>query len=264
VTDLTQEAGDMGVVAVTGSAGGIGRAICERVAAEGQRVIGVDVRDADVIADLGSAAGRDAAVAAIDDACGGVLDGLVVCAGLGGTVKPASLVARVNYFGAVAMLDGLRPCLARGARPAAVAISSNSSTAVPPSDDGLVERFLDGDEDGAAAIADETDGELVYARSKLALARAVRRRAAEWGKEGIRLNAVAPGPVLTPLTEAALQHPVSGPLIRAFPVPLERWGEPSEIADAVWFLLGPKGAWIHGVVLFVDGGTDALIRGDVF
>jgi NAD(P)-dependent dehydrogenase (short-subunit alcohol dehydrogenase family) len=254
----------MGVVAVTGSAGGLGRAICERIEAEGHRVIGVDVRNAEVIADLASVAGRDAAVAAVEAACGGALDGVVACAGLGGTVKPASLVARVNYFGAVGILDGLRPCLARGTSPAAVAISSNSATAVPPGDDGLVERFLDGDEEGAAALADQTDGELVYARSKLALARAVRRRVAEWGKEGIRINAVAPGPVLTPLTEAALQHPVSGPLIRAFPVPLDRWGEPSEIAEAVWFLLGPKSAWVHGVVLFADGGTDALLRGDVY
>jgi NAD(P)-dependent dehydrogenase (short-subunit alcohol dehydrogenase family) len=254
----------MGVVAVTGSAGGLGRAICERIEAEGHQVIGIDVRDAEIIADLASVAGREAAVAAVDAACGGVLDGVVACAGLGGTVKPASLVARVNYFGAVGILDALRPCLARGTRPAAVAISSNSATAVPPGDDGLVERFLDGDEEGAAALADQTDGELVYARSKLALARAVRRRVTEWGKEGIRLNAVAPGPVLTPLTEAALQHPVSGPLIRAFPVPLERWGEPSEIAEAVWFLLGPNSAWVHGVVLFADGGTDALLRGDVY
>lgn len=254
----------MGVVAVTGSTGGIGRAICERIKAEGGRVIGVDVRGADVEADLSTAAGRDAAVAAVQAACDGVLDGLVVCAGLGGTVKPASVVARVNYFGAVGLLDGLRPCLARGTRPAAVAISSNSATAVPPGNDGLVERFLDGDEEGAAALADQTDGELVYARSKLALARAVRRRVSEWGHDSIRLNAVAPGPVLTPLTEAALRDPVSGPLIRAFPVPLERWGEPAEIADAVWFLLGPRGAWIHGVVLFVDGGTDALLRGDVY
>ncbi len=254
----------MGVFTVTGSAGGLGRAICERVAAEGHRVIGVDVRDADVVADLSNPEARAAAVAEVERASGGVLDGLVACAGLGGTVKPASLVARVNYFGAVGILDGLRPCLARGANPAAVAISSNSATAVPPGDDGLVELFLDGDEEGAAKLADESDGELVYARSKLALARAVRRRVPDWGKDGIRINAVAPGPVLTPLTEAALQHPVSGPLIRAFPVPLDRWGEPSEIAEAVWFLLGPHSAWIHGVVLFVDGGTDALLRGDVY
>ncbi|MBV8952473.1 MAG: SDR family oxidoreductase [Actinobacteria bacterium] len=254
----------MGVMAVTGSAGGLGRAICERIEQAGHRVIGVDVRDAEVVADLSTPSGRDEAVRAVGAACDGVLDGLVACAGLGGTVKPASLVARVNYFGAVGVLDGLKPCLGRGANPAAVAISSNSATAVPPGDDGLVERFLDGDEQGAAALADENDGELVYARSKLALARAVRRRVPEWGRDGIRLNAVAPGPVLTPLTQAALQHPVSGPLIKAFPVPLDRWGEPAEIAEAVWFLLGPQGSWIHGVVLFVDGGTDALIRGDAY
>ncbi len=55
---------------------------------------------------------------------------------------------------------------------------------------------------------------------------------------------------------------MTGDLIRAYPIPLERWGEPDEIAAGVWFLLSPETAWITGVVLFVDGGTDALLRPD--
>jgi len=78
----------------------------------------------------------------------------------------------------------------------------------------------------------------------------------------VRVNAVAPGPVLTALTKAALDHPVTGDLIRQYPVPLDRWGEPEEIAAAVWFLLSGDAAWITGAVLFVDGGTDALLRAD--
>lgn len=252
----------MSVVAVTGSAGGIGGAIRARIEAEGHAVIGVDVRDAEVQADLASAEGRAAAVDAVARAAGDRLDGVVVAAGIGGsTGAPPSLVARVDYFGAVALLDGLRPLLERGERPAAVAIASNSATAAPMGEAALVDLLLADDEEGAAALADSLDGELVYAQSKLALARAVRRRAPDWGQAGVRLNAVAPGPVLTDLTRQALEHPVTGPLIRAYPIPLGRWGEPEEIAEAVWFLLGP-GSWVHGTVLFADGGTDALLNPD--
>jgi NAD(P)-dependent dehydrogenase (short-subunit alcohol dehydrogenase family) len=252
----------MGTLAVTGSAGGIGGAIRRRIEAAGHQVIGVDVRDAEVIADLSSEEGRDAAVIGVRRAAKGALDGLVVAAGIGGsTSAPSSMVARINYFGAAALLEGLHEDLIAGELRAAVAISSNSATAMPHPDLTLVDHCLAGAETEAAAVAEDLDGEAVYALAKLALARAVRRFAVAWAPD-VRVNAVAPGPVLTPLTEAALQHPVTGDLIRQYPIPLGRWGEPEEIAAAVWFLLSPDSAWITGNVLFVDGGTDALFRPD--
>jgi NAD(P)-dependent dehydrogenase (short-subunit alcohol dehydrogenase family) len=250
----------MGTVAVTGSAGGIGGAIRTRIEAAGHKVIGVDVRDEEVVADLSLAEGRLAAIRAIDEQSGGSLDGLVVAAGIGGsTAAPPSMVARINYFGAAELLVGLRDRLVDGELRAAVAIASNSATAVPMDDMSLVDACLAGDEDRAAEIADGLDGEAVYAMSKLALARRVRQLAVEWAPD-LRVNAVAPGPVLTPLTEAALQHPVTGDLIRQYPIPLDRWGEKGEIAEAVWFLLSEQSSWTTGSVLFVDGGTDALLN----
>ncbi|MEX2254732.1 MAG: SDR family oxidoreductase [Acidimicrobiia bacterium] len=252
----------MGVVAVTGSAGGIGGAIKARIGDAGHDVIGVDVRDAEVVVDLSSATGRALACIAITEQCGGTLDGLVVAAGIGGSTQaPSSMVARINYFGAVALLEGLRDALGGGQLEAAVAISSNSITAMPVDDTTLVDQCLAGDEEGAAKTAETMDGEAVYAHSKLALARKVRRLAVEWAP-GLRVNAVAPGPVLTGLTRAALEHPVTGELIRAYPIPMDRWGEPSEIAEAVWFLLSPQSSWTTGTILFVDGGTDALLGPD--
>jgi NAD(P)-dependent dehydrogenase (short-subunit alcohol dehydrogenase family) len=186
----------------------------------------------------------------------------VVAAGIGGsTPAPSSMVARINYFGAVALLDGLQEQLAAGQLESAVAIASNSATAMPVADPTLVEQCLAGDEEGAVKTAEEMDGESVYALAKLALARKVRRLAAEWAP-GIRVNAVAPGPVLTDLTRTALDHPVTGDLIRGFPVPMDRWGEQHEIAEAVWFLLSPQSAWTTGTIVFVDGGTDALLNPD--
>jgi NAD(P)-dependent dehydrogenase (short-subunit alcohol dehydrogenase family) len=132
---------------------------------------------------------------------------------------------------------------------------------MPVDDPTLVDACVAGDEEGAAAAADGMDGEAVYAHSKLALARKVRRLAVEWAPQ-LRINAVAPGPVLTPLTEAALEHPVTGDLIRAYPIPLDRWGEKDEIANAAWFLLSRESSWSTGIVLFADGGTDALLNPD--
>jgi NAD(P)-dependent dehydrogenase (short-subunit alcohol dehydrogenase family) len=252
----------MGGVAVTGSAGGIGGAIRALIEATGHEVIGVDVRDAEVVADLSTPDGRTEAIVAVGERCGGTLDGLVAAAGIGGsTPAPSSTVVRINYFGAVQLLVGLRERLAGGVLQAAVAIASNSATAVPMDDLSMVEACLADDEDRAAQLADGMDGEAVYAHSKLALARKVRRLAVEWAP-ALRVNAVAPGPVLTPLTEAALQHPVTGDLIRQYPIPLDRWGEKDEIASAVWFLLSPEASWCTGTILFVDGGTDALLNPD--
>ena len=111
---------------------------------------------------------------------------------------------------------------------------------------------------GVGAVED-VDATMAYAASKLALARAMRRRAPEWAKDGVRLNAVAPGAVATPLLDETLADPQLGPLVRAFPVPAGRFGTPDEIAAAIEFLLGASASFCIGSVLFADGGTDALL-----
>jgi NAD(P)-dependent dehydrogenase (short-subunit alcohol dehydrogenase family) len=247
------------VTAVTGSASGIGAALRKRLEAAGERVIGVDVRNAEVVADLAAPEGRAAAVAAVVAASGGRLDGLVACAGVGPHVEPAATIVSVNYFGAEAVLAGLRDSLVRGDRAAAVAVSSNAST-IPGADGPLAEACLAGDEAEARRLA--ADGHSVYGASKLALARWVRRSAPDWARAGIRLNAVAPGAVATPLLAAGLAHDVYGPAIRGFPIPTGGFGTADDVAAAIAFLLGPDAHFCCGSVLFVDGGTDALLRPD--
>ena len=255
----------MRTVAVTGSASGMGAATRARLEADGQRVIGVDLHDAEVIADLGTRDGRRAAIDAVTEASGGRLDGLATWAGLPGlTDRPGSLLASVNYFGTVTLLDGLRPLLANGDRPAAVAISSNSITSQPDVALGVTRACLDGDEDGARVAADEVTSFAVYPATKLAIAWWVRRQAptAAWAGAGITLNAVAPGAVETPLLEASLGDPTVGELVAAFPIPVGRRGRADELAAFVQFLLGPDGRFFCGSVLFQDGGTDAQVRPD--
>jgi NAD(P)-dependent dehydrogenase (short-subunit alcohol dehydrogenase family) len=251
------------VAAVTGSASGIGAAVRRRLASA-HTVVGVDLRDAEVVADLSTRAGRDAAVAGIRARAGGRLDRLVLCAGLGAHVDPASKVVAVNYFGAVELLDALFEDLRRGTDPAVVVLCSNSAQMLPLDDDRCVQAMLAGNEAEAGRLADADGPSLAYMRSKHALGRAVRRRAGTWGRAGVRLNAVAPGPVETPLLQGGLADPRIGDAIRTLSVPLGRNGQPDEIAGVVAFLLGPDAAWINGAVYYVDGGNDAEILPDRF
>jgi 3alpha-hydroxysteroid 3-dehydrogenase len=248
------------LVAVSGSASGIGAAAREQLAAAGCQVIGLDVRDADIIADLSVPAERAAAAARLAAECGGRLDGLVCCAGVGPHL-PSELIVSVNYFGAVELLDAMLPALAAGNSPGAVVIASNSAGIIPVSQP-LLAAMLAGAQEEAVAAAAGIDGATAYGMSKLALTRAVRRRAGTWGEQRVRLNALAPGPVDTPLLQGALADPVLGPLTEALPVPLGRRATAAEIAGLVAFLLSPAAGYVHGAVLFADGGTDALLRPD--
>ncbi len=248
----------MGTIVVTGAAGGIGSATRARLEADGHRVIGVDVRDAEVIADLGTPAGRAAMLDEVERGCRGSLDGLVAGAGIMGE-DPA--VVSVNYFGAVATLTGLRPLLARAGNASAVAISSNSTTTQPALPEAFVDACLTGDEEAARACA-TTDGFSAYAASKLALARWVRRNAVtpEWIGSGVRLNAIAPGLVATPMTADSMDFILG--LGAVYPIPIARPGAPEEIANLLAFLLSPEATIFCGSVIFVDGGSDAAVRAD--
>jgi len=160
----------MGVVAISGAGSGIGAATRARLESEGWEVIGIDLKNAEVIADLSKAEGRKAAVAEVLERCGGKLDRLVCSAGLGSNIEPASLIASVNYFGSVDLFDGLFEALQKGDDPACTVVVSNSAQMAPIEDTPFVAALLDHDEAEASRIIDEMASPIIaYMGSKHAL-----------------------------------------------------------------------------------------------
>jgi NAD(P)-dependent dehydrogenase (short-subunit alcohol dehydrogenase family) len=238
-------------VAVTGAGSGLGRAVAERLAAEGARVTVID-RNAEAAAsvaqaiggyglvldvtDEGAGAGLDAAITAQ-----GALRGLVNCAGIGGAQRivgrdgPMELAAfeqtiRVNLIGTFNML-----------RLAAARMQTNTPEA---GERGAVVNTA------SVAAMDGQIGQAAYAASKGGIVSLALPAAREMARFGIRVNTVAPGIFLTPLL-AELPEAVQQELAAAIPHPA-RLGDPVEFADAVIFALG--NAYLNAEVIRLDGG----------
>ncbi|MGZ8751024.1 MAG: SDR family oxidoreductase [Pseudonocardia sp.] len=247
---------------VTGAASGIGAATATMLREQGGRVITVDQRDADVVADLSTPAGRDAAVAGIQ-ALTDVVHGLVPCAGIAGlTGVDSALVVSVNYFGAVALVRGLQPQLAAAGSSGVVFLASNSITGQPGWNAEVAALCLRDDEEAARAAAAQVEAVMVYPATKGALAWFARREGVkpEWIGAGIRLNSIAPGKIATAMTERIAADPVLGPLTADYPTAIGRDGRADEIAGPIAFLLSDAASLMVGTCLYVDGGTDALLH----
>lgn len=261
----------MGVYAVTGSYSGMGKEVVARLVEAGHRVITVDRGEADVVADLGTAEGRRTAATAVLQMCAGRLDGAVLAAGIGPSPghDRARLITQVNYFGVVELLEAWRPALAASGSSKVVVFASNSTTTVPMVPRRAIRALLQGDAE-AAALPFRRLGRigpaLAYAASKIALTRWVRRAAVTpaWAGAGIRLNAIAPGAVLTPLLERQLATPAEARQIRSFPVPIGGYGDPAHFAQWVLMMLSPAADFLCGSIIFVDGGSDAWFRPDAW
>ena len=256
----------MGTYVVTGAASGMGNATAAWLRNEGHTVIGVDVRDAEVMADLSEKQGREEALSEISAMCAGRLDGAALFAGLVGlTGRPAHLLASVNYFGSVRLFEGLRPMLAKAGTSFALAACSNSMTVMPNVRQDLVEALLADDETRAREVADEADSLQAYPATKTALARWLRRASVtpEWIGAGIRLNAIAPGMVETPMVAETRADEVLGKFIDAFQVPIGRGGTATELAQLAGFML-TRATFMVGSIVLADGGTEAQLRPDVY
>ncbi len=251
---------------VTGSASGIGATTSRMLTERGEKVIGVDLKNADVEADLSTQEGRVAAAAKIFELSGGVVDAVIACAGIS---APRALTISVNYFGVVNLLQELLPALGKSEAPRVAVVSSMAS--LQPNSTEMVEAALAGDEAKAIEIADKLAeqgpqvGYAVYPSSKRALSRWVRRTAisADYAGAGIALNAVAPGTVLTPMTEGLLSDPDTVKMVdTSVPMPLNYHQKPESIAEVLIFLTSLANTHMAGQTIYVDGGADASLRGD--
>ncbi|GAB2856294.1 SDR family oxidoreductase [Nocardioides pacificus] len=257
--------------AVTGAASGMGAAVTAQLRAAGHRVIDVDIARSTITADLSTPEGRARVAREVLDACDGRLDGAVLAAGVGprpGKDVPR-MILQVNYLGVTELLEQWRPALAASGDSKVVVFSSNSTTTTPMVPRRAIRALRDGDTDLAlrrVGRIPQLRGPWAYAASKIALSHWVRRTAVlpEWAGAGIRLNALAPGAILTPLLEKQLASPAEARQIRAFPVPVGGFGDPEQLASWAVFMTTEAADFLCGSVIFVDGGSDAWFRPDAW
>ena len=254
----------MGVYAMTGGATGIGAELKSQLLAAGHQVISVDIQVGDIIADLSTGEGRQAAIDGIRERAPEGLDGFIPCAGLPPVAKPLSLIPQVNYFAVVATVEGLRDLLAKK-RGTVLLVASNSAPMIA-TEDAFVQACLSGDEAAACAEIETRDGHTAYAGTKRAITIWMRRNVVEYAAGGVRLNAVAPGITMTPLTERVMADEELGDVMRQFgeSVPWGGTAQPSQIANVMRFMLSEEADFVCGSIFFVDGGSDAMMRTDDF
>lgn len=253
----------MKTAVITGSASGIGACVKARLETEGFKVIGIDLKGEAISADLSTAEGRKNAIDAALDQSDSKIDRLVLAAGLGGHIANGALVAKVNYFGTLALLDGLKNALL-ATQGRCVVIGSNSAQMFIQPDNPIIMSLLENDEAAAMNEIGDQDGTKTYGTSKHALTRAIRRRSAEWGADGITLNVIAPGQTATPMQKGAAEHPTIGKSVAGIPIPKKRLASPDEMAGVIQFMLSDAAEYMQGSVIYVDGGTDAQLRPDGF
>ena len=251
---------------ITGAASGIGAATSALLKERGARVIGVDMHDADVEADLGTPAGRKDAADRTIQLSGGRIDAIIPCAGL---MRANIQTVSVNFFGVTEFLVDLCPILGKSYAPR-VAMPSSVASLLPNSPE-LVEAMLSGDEANSLKIAQglvdqgREEAGLIYGSTKRAISRWVRRESIkpEWAGAGIPINAVGPGIVETPMVGKLLATEESRAATDALiPMPLNHHLKPRQVSYLLAWLTSEENSHITGQTIYIDGGSDALLRGD--
>lgn len=229
------------VIVVTGAAGGIGQAVSSWLAARGARVFDLDRRQPDpavgefVAVDVLDPDSIENAVAAVV-ATGGRIDGLVAAAGLSEEPTPAEdmpvevwqRTIEVNLTGVFLTCQRVGRVMLEQGHGRIVTIASMSG----------------------AHVVNQPQQQVAYNSSKAGVVAMTKSLAFEWAARGVRVNALSPGYVDTPLLASKVaMHPIWKGAI-----PLGRFAEPREVAAAVGWLLSDAAAFCCGTELLMDGG----------
>jgi NAD(P)-dependent dehydrogenase (short-subunit alcohol dehydrogenase family) len=249
------------VALVTGAGSGIGRASALRMASEGAAVMCADI-DGDgaqqTAAQIAEHGGKSAALeldvtseAAVQDALQQTvqeLGGLQVVfnnAGIGGRLTGWDAVINVNLSGVY--YGTFHGCAVMAERGGGAVINTASVAGL----NGLV-GYVPPEMEGGPVLP----GAGAYVASKHGVIGLTRQFAVTYGKRGVRVNAIAPGYIVTPMTEMMRELPEAEQFITDLH-PMGRLGQPEEIASAAVFLASDDASFITGVVLPVDGGYTA-------
>ena len=245
-------------IIVTGVSSGIGQETARQVAAAGGKVIGVDRNapsvkvDAFHQVDLTDEAALDTLIADLKDV---QADGLANIAGVPPTARPETVVT-VNLVALKRLTLGLIDSLAEGASIVNLAslagIGWEAEVAKIKAAEGLthadVPAFCD-----ANGITEENS----YFFTKQAVVAWTHENRWTWRARGIRMNAVSPGPVETPILKDFLE--TLGERAEEDTRIMDRPGTPQDIAPVVTFLLSPGSVWLRGTNVATDGGRRANI-----
>lgn len=238
------------VYVVTGGGSGIGRALCDRLLIAGHYVVAVDLDEeclawtaeiGDAVAlvgDIATEATNERMIALADNHYGR-LDGIALNAGINfaGTVDEQPIdriddVLRINLRGQLLGMRAAIPAL-RNAGGGSIVLTASMGGLV-----GMV-------------------GRSAYGMAKAGLVNLAKTAAMELGGEGIRVNAVCPGPIETGLSEGVEQARPEFYRFYAQSTALKRFGKPDEVAAVIEFLLGSASSYVTGAAIAVDGGTTA-------
>jgi 3-oxoacyl-[acyl-carrier protein] reductase len=236
------------VAIVTGAASGIGRATAERLVAADTSVVLVDREPIEWAAALGDAAvsvAGDVAdeatnAAAVEAALArfGRLDAAVFNAGvsmsgdlLGLPLEQFDRAIEVNVRAVVVGMRSVVPAMRAGGGGRIVVTASTSGIAGDPN-------------------------MWAYNTAKGAVINLVRAAAVDLGADAITVNAVCPGPTETGMTRGISSMPEVYESLRRR-IPLQRWGQPEEIAAMIGFLTSPEASFVNGAIIPVDGGITA-------